>query len=126
MHFFLSSADALKCYECTSSKHVHCTEIIDVSNTNLEPVDCSHIYDAKYCIKTTGIFNGEVGTTRFCSSQDLGQICDFQKRMGDVRDYRGCVYTCSTDECNSASSLSLHVAALLLLLITGLLMNQRL
>ncbi|GAB6031411.1 hypothetical protein CHUAL_009188 [Chamberlinius hualienensis] len=98
----LETADALKCYQCSSSIDVHCTENINVEDTNLALEDCSNIHDAGYCIKTTGIYNGEVGTTRFCSSENLGFICDFQKRMGDVREYRGCLYTCNSDGCNSS------------------------
>lgn len=119
------TVEAIKCYECTSSVDVHCTETMDVRDTNLEPVDCSYLHDAQYCVKTIGIFNGEVGTTRFCSSQNLGQICDFQKRLGDVRSYRSCVYTCSSDFCNSASIFTINTAMLLILLTAVIFICQR-
>ncbi|XP_076327416.1 UPAR/Ly6 domain-containing protein bou-like [Tachypleus tridentatus] len=47
---------------------------------------------------------GEIGTKRYCSSRDLGNFCEYIRRLGDDREYRSCVYTCSADNCNTANS----------------------
>lgn len=48
---------------------------------------------------------GQIGTTRFCSSRDLGDKCDYIKRKGDDRYHRSCVFTCSSYGCNKGSQL---------------------
>ena len=48
---------------------------------------------------------GQIGTTRFCSSRDLGDKCDYIKRKGDDRYHRSCVFTCSSYACNKGSQL---------------------
>ena len=40
---------------------------------------------AQYCIKMTGIFEGKLGTKRFCSSRDWGHYCEYIKRPGDIQ-----------------------------------------
>uniref|UniRef100_T1IU22 Uncharacterized protein n=1 Tax=Strigamia maritima TaxID=126957 RepID=T1IU22_STRMM len=98
---FLYLVDGLKCYQCNSNSHTHCTEFLDKENSNIQPTDCQ-VHEAKYCVKTTGMYKGEVGTQRFCASVGWGDICEFVQRKGDYREYRSCVYTCSGKECNSS------------------------
>ena len=46
----------------------------------------NNIYlQAQYCIKMTGIFEGKLGTKRFCSSRDWGHYCEYIKRPGDIQ-----------------------------------------
>ena len=33
----------------------------------------------------TGIFEGKLGTKRFCSSRDWGYYCEYIKRPGDIQ-----------------------------------------
>ena len=47
--------------------------------------DCSHVFEAQYCVKMTGIFEGKLGTKRFCSSRDWGNYCEYIKRPGDIQ-----------------------------------------
>ena len=47
--------------------------------------DCSHVFEAQYCVKMTGIFEGKLGTKRFCSSRDWGYYCEYIKRPGDIQ-----------------------------------------
>lgn len=98
----------------------------------MTPEPCDHVFEAQYCIKTTGMFEGkkrfnisfellafanevfwleitnfsftgQIGTKRYCSSRDYGDYCDYIRRPGDERDYRSCVFTCSSDACNKAA-----------------------
>jgi len=105
---FLPSVSAIRCFECDSSKNFSCTEYWDSS---LEVItdfitDCNHVFEAQYCVKMTGIFEGKLGTKRFCSSRDWGYYCEYIKRPGDIQEYRSCIYSCTTDECNSATNLT--------------------
>ena len=54
----LPFAEAINCYECDSFDDFTCTEIwdseLDASLSYLS--NCSHVSDAKYCIKMTGIY----------------------------------------------------------------------
>ena len=36
-------------------------------------------------MKMTGIFEGKLGTKRFCSSRDWGYYCEYIKRPGDIQ-----------------------------------------
>ena len=76
-----------------------------------------HVFEAEYCVKMTGIFEGKLGTKRFCSSRDWGNYCEYITRPGDIQEYRSCVFTCSTNYCNGSdkariSGLALAAAAL--------------
>ena len=55
---------------------------------------------AYYCVKMTGIFEGKLGTKRFCSSRNWGNYCEYISRPGDIQEYRSCVFSCSTNDCN--------------------------
>jgi len=102
---------AIRCFECDSSKDYSCTEEWDPSLPVVSHflTDCSHVFEAQYCVKMTGVFEGKMGTKRFCSSRDWGRYCEYIKRPGDIQEYRSCVFACDTNDCNSApSNLKLH------------------
>ncbi|GFT46588.1 uncharacterized protein NPIL_488021 [Nephila pilipes] len=90
----------IECYRCNSTGNLDCLEKFMYPNP-LRTEPCSDVFEAQYCIKTTGIYKGEIGTRRFCSSRDLGNFCEFITHA-DKREYKGCVYTCGTDGCNTA------------------------
>ncbi|KZC08975.1 hypothetical protein WN55_11438 [Dufourea novaeangliae] len=72
--------------------------------STLQPSNCSHVYDARYCIKSVGRYGGGIGTKRFCSAVDLGNYCDYVNQQGDKLTYRTCIFTCSGDGCNPATT----------------------
>ena len=97
---------ALSCYECDSSSNFTCTERWDPSEPTVQKYlnfDCSHVHNAKYCVKMTGIYDGKLGTKRFCSSRDWGNYCEYIKRPGDTQEYRSCIFSCTRSGCNTAS-----------------------
>merc|ERR1711963_1014078 len=105
---YLPSVSAISCYECDSSKNFSCTEYWDPSLTVVQDfiTDCSHVFEAQYCVKMTGIFEGKLGTKRFCSSRDWGYYCEYIKRPGDIQEYRSCIYSCTSSQCNIGSSMT--------------------
>jgi len=121
---WIRNGDCLQnCYVCNSNDHPDCTEQFDHAWTDgiLAPEECT-VDAANYCIKTTGVYGGVVGTTRFCSSRDMGNQCQYINYPDHDRVYRGCIYTCSGSQCNSAwrsstiSSITLILPALIALL----------
>ncbi|XP_015910288.1 UPAR/Ly6 domain-containing protein bou [Parasteatoda tepidariorum] len=98
-----STGTAISCFRCNSTQTLDCLEKF-LNPNPLRPESCSDVFEARYCIKTTGIYNGELGTQRFCSPKELGDYCEYVRHY-DGREYRGCVYTCYTDGCNSAHSM---------------------
>ncbi|XP_032665625.1 uncharacterized protein LOC116841605 [Odontomachus brunneus] len=96
-------AVALDCYQCTSEDEWKCMDGELVENS-LMPTNCNHIYGTRYCIKSVGRYGGGIGTKRFCSAVDMGNYCDYVKQPGDKLTYRTCVFTCSGDGCNLATS----------------------
>ena len=122
----IQRAQAINCYSCESSQDFSCSEFwdpsLDVNHQYLS--DCRDVYDAKYCVKMTGIYDGKLGTKRFCSSRDWGNYCEYIQRPGDPREYRSCILTCTTDECNGAETmnlLSIKLSGFLLILISYIL-----
>jgi len=108
---------SINCYQCDSNNDPDCTEQFD--NENIESLtvrstECT-VDAAKYCIKTTGVYGGVVGTTRFCSSRDLGNQCQYIRYPDHDRVYRGCVYTCTNNNCNGAEQTSTIAAVTILL-----------
>ena len=97
---------AIQCYDCDSSRNFTCTEFWDPSLVVTEKylTNCEHVFEANYCVKMTGIFDGKLGTKRFCSSRNWGNYCEYIKRPGDIQEYRSCVFTCSTHGCNGAGN----------------------
>ncbi|XP_074104661.1 glycosylphosphatidylinositol anchored membrane protein boudin isoform X2 [Cotesia typhae] len=104
---FIVPANGISCYQCTStnsSSPFQCSENLS-SDTDLKATPCSDVYGAKFCLKHVGRFEGGVGTKRMCSSVNLGNTCSYDLgQPGDTLKYRTCVYTCSTDGCNPAST----------------------
>ena len=49
--------------------------------------------------------SGIVGTTRFCSSRDMFNSCQYVEYPDHDRIYRACIFTCSSDGCNGAVSV---------------------
>ncbi|CAK1546124.1 unnamed protein product [Leptosia nina] len=112
----IKSVSSINCYQCSgtdSNDPFECNEYLD-TESSLVPTDCSLIHDAKYCIKHVGRFEGGIGTKRFCSSLDLGNQCKYVQQPGDKLEYRTCIYTCTTDGCNSAINLKISSMFLLL------------
>ncbi|XP_004924011.1 U-scoloptoxin(05)-Sm1a isoform X2 [Bombyx mori] len=107
---------SINCYQCSgtdSNNPFECNEFLD-GDVDLVPIDCATIHDAQYCIKHVGRFEGGISTKRFCSSLDLGNYCDYVRQRGDKLEYRTCIYTCSTDGCNSASNIGVSILFLFL------------
>ncbi|XP_066993851.1 UPAR/Ly6 domain-containing protein bou [Anabrus simplex] len=105
----------ISCYQCSSTEVMDCSDIL-IHEGALSPGSCDDIFEANHCIKTTGFYRGGLGTKRFCSPLDLGNYCNYIKQPGDELEYRSCVYTCSTDGCNSTSEkYPLGITSLLLI-----------
>ncbi|XP_013772375.1 uncharacterized protein LOC106457465 [Limulus polyphemus] len=116
---YVNTVWAIQCYRCESNIDMHCAEEFTKYYSLLEPESCDDIFEATFCIKTTGMYEGEIGTKRFCSSRDHGNYCEYIRRPGDDREYRSCVYTCTGDGCNSAPSwMTWSFKQMLLLLFT--------
>ncbi|XP_074603154.1 UPAR/Ly6 domain-containing protein bou-like [Brevipalpus obovatus] len=101
----ISPGLTIECYQCKSSENITCSEIFDEENSKLNPQSCDHVQGASYCVKTTGLYAGVVGTTRFCSSRRFENFCDYVQREGDLRPLRSCVFSCSSDACNHSSNI---------------------
>lgn len=52
-------AYALYCYQCNSNEDTYCSELFNPDDLNLDPSACEGIYEVKYCIKTTGMYEGK-------------------------------------------------------------------
>ncbi|CAL1291910.1 unnamed protein product [Larinioides sclopetarius] len=102
----IHETSAIYCYQCNSNEETYCSEVFNRDGLTLEPTVCDGIHEAKYCIKATGMYEGTIGTRRFCSSRHHGNYCEYVRRPGDEREYRSCVYTCSSDGCNGAGGAS--------------------
>ena len=63
----------------------------------------------------TGIFEGKLGTKRFCSSRDWGNYCEYISRPGDIQEYRSCVFSCGTNDCNRGVGTAVASASLVFL-----------
>ncbi|CAK1598689.1 unnamed protein product [Parnassius mnemosyne] len=114
----LKSVDSINCYQCSgtdSENPFQCNEFLD-SDTDIVPIDCATIHDAQYCIKHVGRYEGGISTKRYCSSLDLGNYCNYVAQPGDKLEYRTCIYTCSTDGCNTATSLKVSILLFTLML----------
>ncbi|XP_075238318.1 glycosylphosphatidylinositol anchored membrane protein boudin isoform X2 [Lycorma delicatula] len=108
---FFRTVGSINCYECSTPLNIDCGDILihDQDGKSLTPTSCDHLFEARYCIKTTGIYKGGLGTKRFCSSLDLGNYCNDIQQPGDELEYRSCVYTCSSDGCNDGVSLKANI-----------------
>ena len=110
----IKCSESIYCYSCDSSADFTCSEFWDPSQEVNKQYysDCSDVYDAKYCVKMTGIFDGKLGTKRFCSSRDRGDYCEYIQRPGDPREYRSCVFTCTTHGCNGAQVIQKSISSM--------------
>merc|ERR1712218_3531 len=101
----INRSESIWCYNCDSSSDFSCSEFWDPSLDVNQPYysNCTSVYDAKYCVKMTGVFDGKLGTKRMCSSRDMGNYCEYIQRPGDPREYRSCVFTCTQHGCNKGS-----------------------
>ncbi|CAG9799194.1 unnamed protein product [Chironomus riparius] len=111
------SVTSIKCYVCNStdtSQPFQCSEWFErYDRPDIQPVDCSAVHGAKYCIKHIGRFEGGIGAIRYCSSRDLGNYCNDVKNKGDELEYRSCIFTCETDGCNTSSFIKIPLGLLL-------------
>ncbi|XP_076048917.1 glycosylphosphatidylinositol anchored membrane protein boudin isoform X1 [Oratosquilla oratoria] len=127
LFMFSRQAEALDCFRCDSTSEITCSENLPWYHM-LEGESCDDIYDARYCVKMTGIFEGELGTKRFCSARDWGNYCEWIQRPADEREYRACIFTCTGNNCNTAHRTHTPVpaaaiaTALLTLLLSALVM----
>eukprot|EP00090_Calanus_glacialis_P020821 TRINITY_DN3213_c0_g1_i1.p1 TRINITY_DN3213_c0_g1~~TRINITY_DN3213_c0_g1_i1.p1 ORF type:complete len:142 (+),score=38.14 TRINITY_DN3213_c0_g1_i1:269-694(+) len=126
LSLLLKHTDAIQCFECDSSKNFSCTEFWDPSLVVVQNFtsDCSHVFEAEYCVKMTGVFEGKLGTKRFCSSRDWGNYCEYIKRPGDIQEYRSCVFSCTPDRCNTATPQA-TLSKLTAFIISAVVANQR-
>ncbi|XP_076174724.1 glycosylphosphatidylinositol anchored membrane protein boudin isoform X1 [Ptiloglossa arizonensis] len=109
---FVETVHSLECYQCISTNNSHpfqCNEFLS-SDIDIEPQPCDDVFDAQYCVKHTGRFEGGIGTKRFCSALDLGNYCHYVTQQGDKLTYRTCIYTCTGDGCNPATSFKPTIA----------------
>ncbi len=114
----ITSTNALKCYQCDSSKDEYCPETWD--RTDIEPTDCGHIDYPAFCVKTTGIYGAIVGNRRFCSSRNMDNSCNEVNFAQDPRTYYSCIYTCNKDGCNSAVMAKKSALAFLSMLLIAM------
>jgi hypothetical protein len=127
---FIQTSSAISCYQCDSRYDPDCKEDFDWAHLDqliIRPTECT-VDSAQYCIKTTGVWGGVVGTTRFCSSRDMFNSCQYVTFPDHNRIYRACIYTCSGDSCNAATTLSRTtlsalLTSLVITLITAVLLH---
>ncbi|XP_069124306.1 UPAR/Ly6 domain-containing protein bou-like isoform X2 [Argopecten irradians] len=102
----ISTVQGLNCFQCNSTLDHNCQEHFDHDFT-INPLSSQYctVWNSRYCIKITGLWGGVVGTHRFCSSRDLGDQCQDIFYPDHDRMYRACVYTCTSDDCNAATSM---------------------
>jgi len=117
---FVGSASAIRCYICNSSIDIACSEKF---NPNLTPRDCD-VEGATYCIKTTGIYSGIVGTTRWCSTHNLYTQCWDLWYPDHDRPYRGCIYACNQNDCNVSMRVEQSFFFILFLITFSLLLRR--
>lgn len=114
--FLIKNATAINCFQCKSTEERTCGEELPQHHV-LFADSCEHIQEAAYCVKMTGLVEGQLGTKRFCSARDWGNYCEWVRRPGDEREYRACVFTCWGDGCNSAPTHAPTPTVMLLLLL---------
>lgn len=69
------------------------------------------------------LFLGGIGATRYCSSRDLGNYCDYVRNRGDQMEYRSCIFTCDSDGCNGGSGNKISTLLIMLTTIIGALVK---
>lgn len=55
-------AYGIHCYQCASATNIDCgNELIhDTLDSSLEPTSCSFLFEARYCVKATGLHSGNI------------------------------------------------------------------
>jgi len=118
---FAAGGESTSCFNCSSVNDNYCPEFMTSEDESIVPyVSCSPIYGARFCVKTTGVNGGSLGTTRYCSSRDMGNFCEYIRRPGDKLEYRSCIFTCSSHGCNSSLALKASLLPLFIILISSL------
>ncbi|ESP04019.1 hypothetical protein LOTGIDRAFT_185419 [Lottia gigantea] len=97
----------IACYQCNSTLESNCQDQFDHSDLNPQKSTLCQMYNARYCVKVTGLWGGIVGTHRFCSSRDMGDQCQDIGYADHDRMYRACIFTCTSDDCNSSTMMTL-------------------
>ncbi|KAI0222034.1 hypothetical protein LSAT2_026711 [Lamellibrachia satsuma] len=123
---FVKSGSTLHCYQCDSAVDTDCMEEFDHAHKDqltVKSSDCK-VDASEYCIKTTGVWGGVVGTTRFCSSRDMGNQCQFIRYPDHDRVYRACIYTCTGSHCNHAHSIAAYSMLIVLLVVMVTVMTR--
>ena len=83
-------------------------------------IDCCGICKwLLWMMRVIAVDAGIVGTTRFCSSRDMFNSCQYVTYPNHNRIYRACIFTCDTDNCNSASVSAMSVIALIVSVIVA-------
>ena len=62
-NLFSPIVEAIDCYQCDVTVDFYCGERFNSKSAEIlgiVPKNCSTIHDAKYCVKTTGMFAGRV------------------------------------------------------------------
>lgn len=58
-------ASGVKCYQCSSADTINCSDLmIAQPDSPLQAEDCSHVIDAKFCVKSTAL-NGYKNICKF-------------------------------------------------------------
>ncbi|KAL5106242.1 hypothetical protein TcWFU_005643 [Taenia crassiceps] len=124
----LQFAMCLNCYVCNSSVDSGCLDgefQAHVLSSDVQPSPCN-VRDAQFCIKTTTIYGAIMGTTRFCSSNSLGDQCQYVDFPDHDRVYQACVFTCESDGCNASRGRFQELYVRFVFLIMVPLLNTRL
>lgn len=49
-------ANTIKCYQCSSADTINCSDLmIAQPDSPLQPEDCSHVINSKFCVKSTAL-----------------------------------------------------------------------
>ena len=82
---------------------------ITITNINLITLKNKFMFNSHFFYQP-----GVVGTTRFCSSRDMGNQCQYIRYPDHDRVYRACIYTCKGNGCNGASGVTLSAIVMTL------------
>jgi len=103
----VSKAETVRCYACTNTDNPACGE-----GANFDPSDMAKVGQINctsgVCAKQVMSFSGASDLTRRCGSAD-----DVSKACVKILGISTCVYTCKSDLCNSAGSITYTLAIIL-------------
>ncbi|XP_042897486.1 UPAR/Ly6 domain-containing protein bou [Parasteatoda tepidariorum] len=77
-----NKASALFCYQCNSNEETYCAEVFNRDGLTLEPTECDEIYEAKYCIKATGMYEASALFCYQCNSNEETYCAEVFNRDG--------------------------------------------